>query len=273
MEKVKDFLCHLNSERLIVKTGTQQQYVTQEDVVSTIEEPQQQKLKPEFTPPDKEKAKEELMQIKETFDQAFENYKNSRTKYLERYEARKEAISKLQTALQTPELQSLETAIEEAVACDSNFELVSSAQKTLHKLRISKLKENLYRAIQDKDLNQLEETYQEIKKHSIEHQLDLRVMNKAQKVCELAHKFRGALENLENWDLEQLKEIINSGKSLELLSQLISELETKLETYQKNKDLSELIQAKNTQEIQSVLSNTQGLDEDLVKQAQELLAQ
>ena len=273
MEKVKDFLCHLNSERLIAKTGTQQQYVTQEDVVSTIEEPQQQKLKPEFTPPDKEKAKEELMQIKETFDQAFENYKNSRTKYLERYEARKEAISKLQTALQTPELQSLETAIEEAVACDSNFELVSSAQKTLHKLRISKLKENLYRAIQDKDLNQLEETYQEIKKHSIEHQLDLRVMNKAQKVCELAHKFRGALENLENWDLEQLKEIINSGKSLELLSQLISELETKLETYQKNKDLSELIQAKNTQEIQSVLSNTQGLDEDLVKQAQELLAQ
>ena len=291
MIQIKQFLGHVRSERLIKITSEESILFTNQLIeqtkqkiksdIQTYNEAYQQKKTLRIQEKAKldgikESFKEIMANKKETLEQNITAYKEARSGYQLKIETKKENTLKLQNALATNDVNLIDTAINECMSSGCEGNLLSQAIKTLKKLRILKFTELLKKSFAENKLADIISCLTSIKNFDIVHELEFKLVNKAQIIATRAENLQKVLVEPEVFGIEGIQKLLHDSQGIIALDHLVLQVNQSLPSLKIKcfeEKLRHAINERNIENIHSILKDTEGinLDSSLMEHALRLI--
>lgn len=292
MIPIKKFLTHIQTDRFIKAQNGEQVVFTSQLIEQT-----KQKIKNDIqvyndtfvqrkTSRAQEKAKldalkesfkEIMTSKKENSEQKLVIYKEARAAYQTKIDVKRENTAKLQSALTANDMNLIDLAVTECMSSGCEANLLSNALKVLKKLRIQKTSEVLKKAFAENKLLEITTCVNSIKNYDIVHELDYRLVTKAQILVHRAEGLQKVLNEPESVGLEGIQKLIQESTgnlALEPLVGQVNQALPNLKTRCFEAKLRNAIEEKNKENVLAVLREAEGLslDSTLMETAQEIIA-
>ena len=224
----------------------------------------------------KESFKELMSSKKEAAEQKLVVYKEARTVYQAKIDVKKENALKLQNALAANDANLIDAAVNDCNISGSEGNLLAQAIKTLKKIRIQKCSESLKKAFAENKLVDITSALVAIKNYDIAHELDFKMVSKAQILMTRAENLQKVLVEPEVFGIEGILKLLQEAQgnpSLDATALQVTQALPSLKVRCLEARLRNAVGERDVNAIQLVLRDAEGfsLDSMLIESAQEII--